>query len=304
MNIAISHSDSDGLLSVVMLLKAKGNENVERVYFTSPNKILRTICNCATHNGCENFLYIFDTSARRETMYASAMFTNSIWIDHHIWEESIIKNKPPNVEFYIDSNAKSATYVAAKFFNINSKLVDYANEIDSNNIKSEGSERIFHIVGSYRRESKFQEMLNFARKIAEDENEIFNKIYDPIIEGYKKWIEYSIKIGLNNLKIEKIESNNKTISVGIIDSDFILPFSKIYDNLDVDILLGIANERENIKVEFRSKNFDVYKIAKELGGGGHKFASGATLNKNEKEKILETLKNLLKTNANTLEIVK
>lgn len=291
MNIAISHTDADGILAVVMLLKAK---DVEKVYFTSPARIMKTIGNAIYTDGIKNDLYIFDISGTKKTITASSLFDNALWIDHHEWDENLayVKNFD-NVQAVVDSTAKSAASVVADYFGISSNLVTYANEIDTNNVKLPESERIMYITESFRATRNYSKMLEFARKLAIDENEIYNKHYDEIIEERKILTEKTINFAKKIIEFEKINDLN----VGIIETDESLPVSKIFDNVECDILIAITHQNSVIpttKIELRSKAVDVYAIAKEFGGGGHKCASGATLEGNASGKeILEKISSLL-----------
>lgn len=289
MNIAISHSDADGILAVVMLLKTKG---VEKVYFTSPSRIIKTIGNVIyTHNIKDN-LYIFDISGNKKAIAASSVFENTFWIDHHEWDENLayVKNFE-NVQAIVNTDAKSATNVAAGYLGITSNLVTYADEIDTNSDASLESERIRYITESFRATRNYYKMLEFARKLAIDENEIYNSIYDKIIEERKILIKKAINFALDNVVFEKINNRN----IGIIETNEMLPASKIFDNIKCDILVAITHQNGNTKIEFRSNIENVFLIAKEFGGGGHKYASGVTLEGIiGKEYVIEKIKALLK----------
>ncbi len=286
--IAISHTDADGILAVVMLLKIKP---IERVYFTSPAKIMKTIGNAIYTDGIQNDLYIFDISGTKKTIAASSVFENTFWIDHHEWNENLahVKNFD-NVQAVVNSDAKSATNVAAGYFGISSNLVTYADEIDINEVKSLESERILNITESFRATRAYYKMLEFARKLAIDENEIYNPFYDKLIEERKILIEKAINFAKDIVVFEKI----KDLNVGIIETDESLPVSKISDDIKCDILVAVMHQNGNTKIEFRSKTEDVFFIAKEFGGGGHKCASGATLEGNVSGKdVLKKISSLL-----------
>lgn len=290
MNIAISHSDADGILSVVMLLKEKP---VEWAYFTSPAKVIKTIGNSIYTDGIKNDLYLFDISGNKKTITASSLFENALWIDHHEWNENLdyVKNFE-NVNAIVNPNAKSATRVVAEHFDITSNLLKYADEIDANEIKSTESERILYITESFRANITYHKMFEFARKLAVDENEIYNPCYDKIIEDRKIWMQKAIDFGKNNLAIEKIGN----LDIGIIETNESLPVSKISDGVECDILVAVMHQNgQSTKIEFRSKNIDVYTIAKEFGGGGHKCASGATLQGIVGKKyVMEKMRTLMK----------
>jgi len=291
MNIAISHSDADGILTVVMLLKVT---HADKVYFTSPPKMIRTIGNSIYTDNIKNNLHIFDISGTRSTITASSVFENALWIDHHEWNENqeYVKNFE-NVKAVVNPEAKSATRLAAEHFHISSNLVKYADEIDTNDVKATESERILYITENFRATLSYYKMLEFARKLAVDENEIYNHFYDKIIEDRKILTQKAINFAKDNVVFEKINALN----IGIIEASESLPVSKISDNIECDILVAVMHQKGIIpttKLEFRSKNIDIYAVAKEFGGGGHKYASGATLQGTAgREFILENLRMLL-----------
>ncbi|MDI6730718.1 MAG: DHHA1 domain-containing protein [Candidatus Altarchaeum sp.] len=288
MNIVISHTDADGILAVVMLLKIK---SIEKVYFTSPAKIMKTIGNSIYTDDIQNDLYIFDISGTKKTIAASSVFDNALWIDHHEWNENLTNVKNfDNVQAVVSSDAKSATKVVADHFGISSNLVTYADEIDINEIKSLEGERILNITESFRATRNYYKMLEFARKLAIDENEIYNLFYDKLIEERKILTEKAINFAKDIVVFEKI----KDLNVGIIETDESLPVSKISDNIECDILVAVMHQNGNTKIEFRSNTEDAFLIAKEFGGGGHKGASGATLKGNVSGKdILKKISSLL-----------
>ncbi|MFH1970790.1 MAG: bifunctional oligoribonuclease/PAP phosphatase NrnA [Patescibacteria group bacterium] len=74
-------------------------------------------------------------------------------------------------------------------------------------------------------------------------------------------------------------------------------FSPIVKDSDFGMIM-IEEERDVLSVSFRSKkDFDVSKVAKALGGGGHILASGATLRNMEFEKAVEKVLSVVKQYA-------
>ena len=64
---------------------------------------------------------------------------------------------------------------------------------------------------------------------------------------------------------------------------------------NIDIWVNFTEkETGEVLAEIRSSKYDVSKVAQDFGGGGHKFASGATLaNFSVAEKMLETLQKIM-----------
>jgi phosphoesterase RecJ-like protein len=63
----------------------------------------------------------------------------------------------------------------------------------------------------------------------------------------------------------------------------------------IDIWVSFsANENNQWRVEFRSKEIPVNLVASKWGGGGHKLASGAIINNLEEAKnVIQDLQNLI-----------
>lgn len=80
------------------------------------------------------------------------------------------------------------------------------------------------------------------------------------------------------------------------DMDEIVNYGLLMDKTVVSILLRENPDQISVKVSFRSKNaWDVNQIARSFGGGGHKNASGCTLNaplSDSREKIIQSVAHL------------
>ena len=59
-----------------------------------------------------------------------------------------------------------------------------------------------------------------------------------------------------------------------IEADDFIKFPLFLNNVKVAVFLREDTRRGGVRVSFRSREYDVNKIAKELGGGGHRAASG------------------------------
>lgn len=84
---------------------------------------------------------------------------------------------------------------------------------------------------------------------------------------------YNNKVALISVTKEMMEKNDISFS----DVDGIASYTRDIEGIEVGILLKQKDENE-VKVSLRSKSYvDVSEIAKSLGGGGHKRASGCTI---------------------------
>lgn len=99
--------------------------------------------------------------------------------------------------------------------------------------------------------------------------------------------------------LEITRSMYKKAGAGVMDSEDIINHTMMMPNVLVGMLFReIEEERNVIKVSFRSRNgYDVNKLARFFGGGGHKSAAGCTINgtlKSVENHILKHVANTLK----------
>jgi len=278
----MTHMDADGVISLSLFLKRIGGTKV-RVYFTSPAQLRDTICHSLLRRRDLGELYIFDMAGEHGALYAAAIYDSVIWIDHHQWDPGI---QLPHVKLIIDSGAKSAASVVGKYFGINSPLIDIANQIDMNDVKDENAEKIRLIIGALRWKFFGRELNTKLEKIARQlMSEDFSLLaeYDSLVDEYSKWLaklEERVKkdtktFSVKNLKIAFFETT-ESVPVYIISN--VLAERDSFDIIVV-LIYKVRRGRTLTKMEFRTHTgIDVLKIAKFYGGGGHKLASGASVN--------------------------
>jgi oligoribonuclease NrnB/cAMP/cGMP phosphodiesterase (DHH superfamily) len=312
----IAHLDVDGVLCVAALnkmLKSKPVESADfdenqrlRVFFTSPTKILNTLAKSipdlnkvVDEDFCIGDLYICDLSIHRDTLLGSSIYDQVKWFDHHEYDpDEQFDSDIENIELVIDPTAESAASIICKYFKLDNDLGQLADEVDQNNVTSDSAKRLREIVGALRLQysgTRLKRLLfELARQLSEDINAINNEIYDQIIEDYNKWLEDINKYTNDNLKLHTINGHK----IGILETENAAPVYFINNQLKdhpeapIDILtvmihkfFRIGKDRNNkfknkkyTKLEFRTHtDQDLLDLAKLYGGGGHKFASGATV---------------------------
>jgi nanoRNase/pAp phosphatase (c-di-AMP/oligoRNAs hydrolase) len=281
MEAIISHADADGIISASLLIKFKPKASL---YFSSSTFLHKTICRLLDFD--LETLYILDISANRRTILLSSVFNKAIWIDHHQWENLEI---PKNVEVFVEE-AESAAKVVAKVLKIESSLIEIANEIDTNNVKSDEARFFRDLVSAIKWKYNKLQSLKF-RQIAkilafkgldELEKDVENA---KIIEEHINWLNSLASEILE--KTKEFEVNGKKVL--IFETAKSLPVYFIHEKLkeskNFDILcvfyrkVDIKRKIPITKIEIRSKSEDALKIARIFDGGGHKLAAGATLNK-------------------------
>jgi len=279
----MTHMDADGLISLSLFLKKIGGAKI-RAYFTSPVQLRDTICHSVKGKKNLGELYIFDMAGEHRAIYAAAMYDLVVWIDHHEWEPEVNLS---HVKIYIDSKAKSAAQVVAQYFGLESPLVDIANQIDVNDVKDEIAEKIRTLIGALRWRYSGRELniklYKLAEELMKEDFSLLNQ-YDEIIKEYVEWIENLKKKVEKEIKIFRV----KNLKIAVFETLESVPVYIISNMLSknpkgpFDIILvmihRVGRYHPATKMEFRTHtDVDVLKIAKFYGGGGHKKASGATV---------------------------
>jgi len=325
----ITHLDVDGLLCVAALNKMINSEDKKvddakelskiRVFFTSPPKIFSTLAKSIPDLNKiddEDFtigqLYVCDLALNRDTLLGSTIYDRIKWFDHHeVNPSEQYDSEIDNLELILDPTANSATSIICDYFKIDSDFGKLADEIDANDVKSKLGVRLRDIVGALRLKhsgSKLKRMLfEFAQELSIDIKVIEDKKYDSMIEEYKKWLDDYKKKITENLQFHEI--NN--LKIGILETENSVPIYSIKDNLKdhpnapFDIIAvmihnyyRLGKDKNNkykskryTKVEFRTQtDKEIIELAKLLNGGGHRYASGATIHDGlEKEELLKTI---------------
>ena len=275
----MTHMDADGIISLSLFLKKIGGYRV-RTYFTSPVQLRDTICHSLMNKKTLGELYIFDIAGENKAMFAAAIYDRVVWIDHHEWMPEM---KLEHMEIIIDSHAKSAANVVAKYFNIESPLVEIANQIDTNDVKDENADRIRTIIGALRWKYSGIELnrnlYRFSEELMREDLSVL-KSYEGIISEYLRWAD-ALKL---RVRKETKYFSVKNLKIAVFESLESVPVYLISNEIpaDVDILVVMVHRahmgRPFTKLEFRTHtDRDVLKIAEFYGGGGHKKASGASV---------------------------
>ena len=298
-NFIISHWDADGLICVSLLYKKLNQQNFYTL-FTSPFLFKNALIRLISKNENLKELFIFDIAGNKVTLALAACFEKCLWIDHHVWNE---KSFPKNVKV-INRSAKSCANVVSKYFKINSDLVKIAEQIDTNNVKDAKAEFLRNYIAAIKWKygkspllinTQFRRLANFlaAEKFEELQNSpeaqnLLDEFFEIVVPGEREAIK--------NAEIIKIKAKK----VCFCEVKSFVPAFRIFNSLKAhkewpfDIISIIYRKNDKTKIEFRTAtNTDVYKIAKFFGGGGHKKASGATVNKKiEIEEIVNAIEQL------------
>lgn len=260
----VTHGDSDGVLCLATLMRAV--KQPFETCFSSPATLASTL-----KNRWET-LYIFDISGTREAILQASKSGKVLWIDHHVWEPAL---RPGNIEFCIDSSAKSACTLVSRYFRVRG-FEGVAEEIDTNSVESEEADKIRKIVAYYKGLKAYgKPLLRFSRELARHGLGVVQH-YGREIAAYEERLKFFEAVVMSRVKVRRI--NNLTVAV--LQTPQQIPVYVACNKLmeheaaPFDIIL-VASKRGG-RVELRTHTgYDVLRIARVFGGGGHRVASGA-----------------------------
>jgi nanoRNase/pAp phosphatase (c-di-AMP/oligoRNAs hydrolase) len=282
----ITHTDSDGLLSLATFLKTLPADSPCRIFFSSPTRLFSTIAASIDDTDEENeLLYVFDLTGTREALIASLVFDKAVWVDHHVWEGADVTHE--RLEVRTDPESPSAAQLVAKHFNITSGFETVAEEIDMNKIVSAEAKRLRDLVDAYKGrddwETTSKSLQELARKLAANGiSEVMKEEHNALLEEYGAYAKKIEDRAIELLKIEKVGE----LKVAIVDTNEGLPVFLVNRRLmehpeaPFDVVMVLNRASHTTRCEFRTqKDYDVLKLARWLGGGGHHKASGAQVEK-------------------------
>ena len=283
--IAIAHADCDGVACISLLYQAKNTFKIP-TFFTTPKNLRNTLCRSMINRELDE-LYIFDLSGDKKTCRIASAFSKVVWIDHHVWEE---KEEYDNINFILEESP-SACELASQYFGIKSELASLINEIDRNEVEREDAKFLRDVCGAIK--YKFSKTPFLNKKLVELAKTLAfggleklreNPSITNLLLEYRKWIE-----GLEGKIIaETIVREKNGYRIAFYQTTQAIPtylvFNKLreHESAPFDLIVifyySSFSGRLRTKLEFRTQTGkDVLKIAKELGGGGHRIAAGASL---------------------------
>ncbi|MCX7759317.1 MAG: DHHA1 domain-containing protein [bacterium] len=286
MPLIITHNDADGIISAASVFMRYPHQKFS-LYFASPPNLKLVLCKAISKNTIDNELFVFDLTPSNETIKLARFFTKVIWIDHHIWD-NISVEESEELKLVNDVHSPSAARLAAKYFGVGeNKIFDWADEIDKNNVKTLEGEYLRDLIDGiklfYGKNFHFK-FKHLSTLLAKRPDEMMNKENDVMVEKFRRWvkeIEESVEKEINLFE-------RGDVKIGVFISKKYAPprviVKKVKElGMKIDILALLYYQtrgRKNLtKVELRTlTNYDVFEIAKKLGGGGHKYASGAIVN--------------------------
>lgn len=225
-------------------------------------------------------------SREQEIIFSEKLKT--IVIDHHQTNENYADINLVNIE---SSSTAELVFDLLKYWNI---------EIDQN-IANNILIGIYGDTGGFRHSNTTSHTFSVASDLTKISSE-FSEMISAMNLNKPEDLFYYSKIALNNVEIffdDRVAVT--TVSLDEMKENNINP-EKVSGNDIPNMLIGFKNweigisisekEENKIGISFRSKKIDVSKIAQEIGGGGHKLASGSFLEcsiSEAKEKVLKAV---------------
>lgn len=288
--LIISHArDIDGIFSAALAIRKakKENENYSLILIDYPEYDL--LIDKIKNSGEERIIIldigVNDNKVKEliEALKSSKSFI--IWVDHHVWENSTIKEVSKYCNLVIGNN--SATFLFSRIFSKDSfsrKLAKVADDSDFFINKLKISKKLSLIITYFNAFSKeklywLAEYFSENTRLSKDMEELAEKI-EKEIEEARKEVEK---------KLEIIEIQKKRI--GLVELSKILNPSFEGDRLikekNLNTCIMLFKNENGYSVSIRGEK--ALELAKLLGGGGHPNAAGASIPHNDVEKIKQNL---------------
>ncbi len=220
-------------------------------------------------------------------------------IDHHIDNDNF---GDVNI---VDSGYSSTCEMVYEFFKVNNINVSKKMAVDLYT-------GIVYDTGSFRYSSTTKQTLNYVAEMVEQYDFDKNDIYEKLFENKKVQslclqtrVFESLEL-FNNGKIAVTWLNKNGYNKCNANEDDAIELVRVGSSIQgVDFSIFIHEKKDKIKVSLRSKSdFNVNKIAREYGGGGHVKASGFSMQgtvHEVKKQILDDLINKYKKFEKTQE---
>jgi len=279
MPIVISHNDADGVISVAALFM-KYPEKKFSVYFATPNGLKIALCKAIAKSCLGDELFVFDLTPNKETAKLASFF-NCTWIDHHIWDNFDLES---TIKAINNTSYASAARLCADYFGLNGVIFSLADEIDKNNTTTEDAVYLRDLIDGVRFFDKKPsiKLKYLASNLAKGFEKIKTEENDAVIDRYRKWvkeIESDVEKKINVVEKDGARiaflTTNKNIPTRVVVKK--VKELGIAANVVAVFYYHVKRSKIFTKIEFRSDEYNVFELAKRFGGGGHRNASGATV---------------------------
>lgn len=278
--IIFYHDDMDGIASAsVVLNKYKHKQNVECIKVNYNQEIdLEIVKN--------NIVYVLDFSFNETQMnYIKDNSNDLIWIDHHKTAQEKLSNMWNDINIKgIRDISKAACELTWNYIYPDKKTlpdaIKYIADRDTWTFKFGNDTKAFHerITMIYKKPGID---LCYATKGIFNEHIkhgylLLDKKQDQIKSNFEKGFDFIFKKKYNGRLINAV---NSTSELG----------EYCYKEKGYDLVLMFQIIENKIVFSLRSNHLDVSELAKKYGGGGHKLASGFSLDLIEGAELLDNI---------------
>lgn len=272
--ILITHTDLDGVASGALILKKYGD--LDKIYFTQPHHLHARLAGVPN----SSIVYITDLGINKTSLDKIKenikRIVNSggevFWFDHHVWEESWIKELTEmRVALYVDRTTCSAG-VVSKYLGVENseELVKATCSVDlwlMNDWRGNFLSRyVGYAGGTSWKEKALKKLASFNGTIDSEISEVVEKAITTELKIYSKALKKAKLKGCGDIKIVyyfKDQEEHLTSYIANI----------LMSRYGADI--AVICRRGSISL--RSRSLDVREVALSMGGGGHPRAAGAGL---------------------------
>ena len=236
---------------------------------------------------CSSLSIILDTSSPAlisDDRWRSAK--DSLRFDHHLFIEKIADYE------VVDSTYESSCGLIADFAKIlGLKVNDKAAKALYTGMVTDSGRFLYDSVSS-----RTHTIAAFLLERNFDRNDIFRNLYVEDLESVKRKLSFMERIKFTYNNVAYVYSTKEDVAkMGVSPFSVSRGMVNTMANLKgVHVWVNFTEDGDKVLCELRSDSYDINKIAKKYGGGGHLKASGATLcSRKEAESMLKDLDSLV-----------
>lgn len=279
----VTHNDADGIISAYLIQKTLGKC---KVMFASPNSISKVL---DLIKNKKQKIIILDISPNQEAIKKANLFKEVVWIDHHPQEQPV--NTSEKIRL-IHKQLPSTAAVIGQEYKINEKLIEIANQIDTNQVKSEDAEKLRDYVAYIRDTSQGILFKPLAKELIEKlDNLAFLNNPHTVLKIAAHKVQEKRKV--DRIKFEEQEIRGDKIV--FVESRGIATYEILKKVPKGDYIIILSPRNKGLKIEFRTNSKrDVLKLAQLFKGGGHLNAAGAFTENTNRSNVKKRIINFIK----------
>jgi len=291
-DILVTHTDTDGIFSAALFMYLSNVDlRREAILFIEPPQLAHVICSASD----DISVVITDIGVNRATFEKLVGCLKSkrlkiVWFDHHVWlreEKELLEQL--GIELHVE-RALSAAEVVAKSLGDNDdvvqELVSIVNSVDSWIWSRWEAPFVMRLVDYDKsREHKLKVLEHVLRTLRSRD---LSHLMSVASEFAEKYVDIELKI-LSDLCRHVVIEDIAGAAIAFAYKRYRIPNSSIIGNFMLNMCnadVAVIINEDLLSLSFRSTKIDVSELAKRLGGGGHKNASGAPLNLNPLNRIM------------------